>query len=142
MTDVKISEKLGKQIAKISKKMTIRDGELSGPIFGHFELVDKKNILVLDRFFDRTTYSSMSSVEFEFRNDFFINKETKKGNKWVGTLHTHPFMPVKPSHKDLETSARIQKELGIKTTAYIIVGKEKAFLWKETNETIKSTNKK
>ena len=142
MIDVEISEKLNNKILKIMKKMSINDSELSGPLFGHFELRNKKKILVLDNFFDRTILSTMGSTEFEFHNDFFIKRETKKGNKWVGTLHTHPFMSLKPSSTDRETSRKIQQKLGIQVSAYIIVGKTKFLIWKETNETIKFKDSK
>ena len=142
MIDVKISEKLSKQINKIKNKMHISDGELSGPIFGHFELINKRKILILDKFFDRTTYSSGAYTEFSFNTDFKIKKEVKKGNKWVGTLHTHPNSIVCPSVTDLKMASKIQKQLCIQATAFIIVGKKDVYTWMETNETNKFKNKK
>ena len=142
MIDVEISEKLNNKILKIMKKMKPRDSELSGPLFGHFELRDKNKVLILDNFFDRTHSSTMASTEFKFHNDFFIRREVKKGNKWVGTLHTHPFMSLKPSWTDRETSKTIQQSLGIQMSAYIIVGENKILIWKETNETIKLEDSK
>lgn len=142
MIDVIISEKCKKRISKIQKKMTWGDGELSGPLFGHFDLVNKKKILIVEQFFDRTVSSSLTNTEFKFSDDSTIRKQIKKGDKWIGTLHTHPFMKLKPSMTDLNTSQRIYDKLGLQMAVFMIVGKEEIYMWKETNETTKHKNKK
>ena len=134
MIEIVLSEKLKKQIKKIQNKMTPYDTESAGPLFGRFDLDDGKQIMILDKFFDRTSHSTLAYSEFKFDSDYFIRKEIKRGNKYVGTLHTHPFMKAEPSTKDKETAKKIQKELGILQTAYIIVNEDEYFLWKETNE--------
>lgn len=119
------------------------DTELSGPLFGRFDIQDGKQVMIIDKFFDRTRYSSMGSTEFHFDNNWSLNREVRKyGNNYIGTLHTHPFMSVKPSKTDLYTSEKIHKELHIKQTVFIIVNETDIYLWKENDETIKFRNTK
>ena len=142
MIDVIISPKLKKQIIKIQDKMTLNDTELSGPLFGYFDILDGKEVMILTKFFDRTISSSRVDTRFEFRSNFFIRREIKKGRNNVGSLHTHPFMDTTPSQTDQATGKEIFKKLCIRQTAYIIVNNKDIFVWKENHETNKPKDTK
>ena len=142
MIDVIISPKLKKQIIKIQRRMTPGDTELSGPLFGYFDILEGREVMILTKFFDRTISSSHVDTKFEFHSNFFIRREIKEGRNNVGSLHTHPFMDTLPSETDKMTGKEIFKKLSIRQTAYIIVNDKDIYIWREDHETNKSKNTK